>query len=851
MRTAGVTGEMAPAEVRIPAMTNSLPTVPQKVRLERAPLVAPASAVVMGVASGLNLPLHWTLYGLLMLAGLAAAVWGLRQPHLRHLAAAGVLAAIFGLSGLYANWRWNSLPPDHVVTYTQNRSSMSTLRGQIVTSPQLLSDGPEMNMPYKRADRTMFLFACRSILTDGGWVPSQGLVRVTVEEPARLLAAGQQVELTCRLGRQMATRNPGQFDSARSARLKGVLTWASVPSADGVEMLQTAPQDSIGRFWWRLRAASREYLVSLDDDSGHLLNALIIGERHPALRTLNQSMVKAGVAHYLSISGTHLAIFLGFIYLLCRLVTLSPARSALAVLVVLGGYLLLAELSSPLMRSGVMAASLCIGTLAGRRYSALNSLAAAAILLLAINPMSLMSAGFQFSFGIVLGILLLSRPLKRAIFGRMLRRQGLMVFREDQALGRWLHFKALNYLIAAVTVSTSAYIVSAPLAACHFGIFSPYAGLLSLLLAPLVSLVLVSGYLSMSLLLPLPNLSHALGSASATLADLLQKSVDWMQFLPGLYMELRPVSLWWAFAVFAAIAAYMLRNRFRRATWTAAALTVICIAYIIYSQLPARAPQQAQLHILAVGAGQCAILQSPSGKTYLFDAGTRSPFDPYQMTLKPFIRQRRLPWPTAIFLSHPNSDHYNAAVSLLKEKPVKHVYLSPYFITQPKPEQTLADAVETFRTRSQKMTELQAGQTVQLDQHLRVEVLWPPTGQVMSDNDASLTLKLSSGGQAVLLTGDVEAAAQVALSEMDIACDVLVLPHHGSYEPTLEKFVKQCNPTFIIVSAAKDPAPPRPQSDAAALNAKLRREYRYFGTWSDGAILVQFGKGKLDVGPQR
>ena len=54
-----------------------------------------------------------------------------------------------------------------------------------------------------------------------------------------------------------------------------------------------------------------------------------------------------------------------------------------------------AEPRAPLLRSGLMAAALCVATISRRRYSGLNALAAAAIVLLAIDPLQLFSPGFQ------------------------------------------------------------------------------------------------------------------------------------------------------------------------------------------------------------------------------------------------------------------------------------------------------------------------------------------------------------------------------------------------------------------------------------------------------------------------
>ena len=89
------------------------------------------------------------------------------------------------------------------------------------------------------------------------------------------------------------------------------------------------------------------------------------------------------------------------------------------------------------MRSAIMAVSLCTATILRRPHAALNAPAAAAIILLAIDPLQLFSAAFQLSFVIVAGLILLHAHVETLLFGRWKRRRGLMVFRNDQRFRRW------------------------------------------------------------------------------------------------------------------------------------------------------------------------------------------------------------------------------------------------------------------------------------------------------------------------------------------------------------------------------------------------------------------------------
>lgn len=846
-----------------------LPPAKPRLILHRLPLVALAVAAMAGIVAGRYVPLPAGAWALASALALAVAAVSLLRPHLQAVSRAALLAGAFGLSGLHGQLAYYSQDRNSILSFTNRSVIFTTVRGQIVTSPLTIRDEDEsLQMPYWRPPRTNFILQVSGIETSAGWQEASGLARVTIGEQCRHLQAGAEVELVGRMGRVAGSDNPGQVDWAEHARLSRTMVWLSVPSADGATIIRKN-MGYLSSLYWRVRSLTRQHLAQFGDvEEGHLVNALITGERHTALSALNQSMVRAGIAHFLSVSGQHLAIFLGLIYLLCRVASLSPRRSAAAVLVILAVYLLLAEPNAPLLRSAIMAAALCLAAITGRPYAALNAIAAGAIVVLAIDPLELFSAGFQLSFGIVAGMLILHRPIRQKLFGRFLRRRGLMVFRDNQRLRRWAYFSLANMAITLSTAAISAYLVSFPLVAHHFGLVSPYAAILSVLLSPLIAAVIVPGYLCIALAWPMPNLSAMLGSASAMAAGWLEHAVDVCQVMPGLCFAIQPVGVAWtilAYAVLAIMPAWRLLP-LRRVALVAGMLAWASLT--AWTQWPAAAPQTAELNVLAVGDGQCALLRSPSGKTYIFDAGTRSHLDAAQQVLLPFIRNQKLPMPTCAFVSHPNSDHYNALTSLAKVKALQRVFINDYF-EQPDgasqaARQSAAGAgnfLEALRRRNVEVVHLRAGSKIDLDDRLTVEVLWPagPGNWPLpkcSANDACLVLKITCDGKSVLLPGDVEEPAQQALlsspqTAAALACDAIVMPHHGSYRPSLPKLIQASGANIVVASASMDPR--GPAKDAAARNfyTQLRTGRNFFSTARNGWIRIRFGNGELAADSMR
>jgi len=808
---------------------------------------------------GRFLPLPTGLWALVAAAGLIVATACCLRRQLVGLAVFVLAASVFCGGAVHARLAYYYLREDHVVFRTSDAPILATLRGRIVTSPNI-SSVRSVRFGYHRGERTSFIVRAEAVRTSDGWRETNGLLRVTVDEPTYRLSAGCRVELVGRLGRYGPADNPGRRDPAAEGRIRHTPAWMSVPGDDGVILLGETRQPWYSRALWHVRAATRQHLTAVgDDESGHLIGALIVGERRPALERLNRAMVRAGIAHFLSISGLHLGVFLGFVYLLCRLFMLSPRTSAIVALVVLAMYLLLAEPRAPLLRSAVMAAALCLSVIFHRRYAALNALAAAAVFLLAIDPLQLFTPGFQLSFAIVLALVVARRRMRDMLFGRWIRRRGLMVFRGDQRMRRWVYYSLANRLMDGVSMALLAYLAAAPLVAYHFGLFSPYAPLLSVLMFPVIVAVLVPGYVSMALAWVMPNLSWAIGRMAAGAADALAWCAGCLEHLPGICFELRPVGLVWVAACYASVGAVLFVRERRVRRWCLPAVGTSLAAFTVVTQLPAPAPPSAQFDLLAVGAGQCAVLRTPSGKTFILDAGTQSGFDAGERVLVPFLRRMRLPAPSAAICSHANTDHFNALPALLERGSAARVYLNDYFPYEPPDPLDPDDAtrfIQLCRARGAEIVRLRAGQTIQLDRRTEVKVLWPPADRrgELSANDTSLALKIICDSQSLLLAGDIGSIPQAALARMtsDIHADVLVLPHHGSWEDTLPTFVDAVDPKVVLLSASHEPRPPADRAEQAeAFHQRLRTTRRYYSTPRDGWIRLRFGGGEITVDTMR
>lgn len=287
-------------------------------------------------------------------------------------------------------------------------SDLSVLNNQTcriegeITKIRSLADGDRISLKVTSiSDYSSREFPCRNLnillLTDG-FSGSEGDI---ISFKSKLSAISEKY-----------SHNP---DYASQMRHRG-LTFLTYVKSDFIKL--TGYNPSLKNLMTDFRE-KLEILIeksSLNRDTGDFLISVLLGDKYFLSQENRETFSGAGLAHILALSGMHVAIIITILSGLLFPLSLLKLKNfrIIILLILLWVYVFLTGSSASTVRAAIMASLLFFSLMTERKNSALNSLLAAVLIILLINPLDLWDIGLQLSFLCVAAILIFSQKLNPA-----------------------------------------------------------------------------------------------------------------------------------------------------------------------------------------------------------------------------------------------------------------------------------------------------------------------------------------------------------------------------------------------------------------------------------------------------
>jgi competence protein ComEC len=643
-------------------------------------------------------------------------------------------------------------------------------------------------------------------IRDGtAWQRVGGNCQLTIYGHLLGVRAGDRLRIFGQLTRPASPLNPGEFDFAQHARADRQMARLRSSAPESVRVLRPGPALSLANVLEASRNACKRLIWEfVGPERAGLAAAILLGAREGLAYDQTEPYLVTGTIHVLVVSGMNVAILAAGLLGMMRVGWLAR-RAGLAVIIgVVVCYALLAELQPPVVRAAVFGILLCIAAWTGRHGAAFNSLAAAALIVLALNPANLFRPGPQLSFLAVMTLMWIGRwPLQRRSSERideMLTAVRPWYVQWLEVFGRWTGLLLLT--------SLAIWLTTLPLVLFHFHVASP----VSVLISPVVWLLVFVAMWSGFTLLTLGWFIPAVGSLCGVACDLslggLESVVAWAEALPAGHFWAPGPAWWWVLVFYLALLTAMIAGRAlapRRRQL--AALSAWILVGLAPPLVRALSRDGLECSFVAVGHGACVVLEAPTGETLVYDAGALGSPEIATQSIASYLWHRGIMRIDGLVISHADIDHYNAVPGLLERFRVGTVYVSPLMFdgfgetgNQDGPEVLRA----AIRAAGAPIREIWAGDKLQVGPEVTLHVLHPPrNGVIGSDNANSITLAAEYRGRRVLLPGDLESPGlDDVMAELPYDCDVLLAPHHGSRQSDPPGFAAWSTPEWVIISGA-------------------------------------------------
>lgn len=284
-----------------------------------------------------------------------------------------------------------------------------------------------------------------------------------------------------------------------------------------------SPRDSLLKPPLQRRLYQRLSDAGLQGDELATTGAMTLGYKEDLDTELRKHFQASGAAHVLAVSGLHTGIIYGLLLWLMTLGGRCKPRYenragrwtiSIVIIAAMWGYAWLTGMTPSVVRAVLMVTIFEIGRMAYRQAFSLNTIAAAAVLILLVRPTDLWSVSFQLSFAATTAIVLMAKNLTPPLPSKG---------------GRWM--RIVRYIIGILIVSLAAQIGTLPLMMYYFGQISNYFLLTNLIVLPLATLLVPCGLITMAL--GGSGLGLIAGKITYGLAWTMNHAVEWIEHLPG------------------------------------------------------------------------------------------------------------------------------------------------------------------------------------------------------------------------------------------------------------------------------------------------------------------------------
>jgi ComEC/Rec2-related protein len=701
------------------------------------------------------------------------------------------LLALAGWTNLAS--RTAIVSPNDLRALIGNDAAIVTVRGALIETPHLkIVERDEQETEHSLAKVRVI-----ALRRGENWRLAAGSIIVTTPNPlAENFFAGQPVEISGVIARPPPPLADGLFDYREYLHTRGIYYQLKTESTNDWRLrppiLLKPPLTDCFLNWSKRTLALG---LPVEDEPLRLLWAMTLGWRTAFTGDISEPFLRAGTMHLFAIDGLRIALISGMLVALLRVLQVSRAWCGAVAIPVIWFYSAATGWEPSAIRASVMMTVVLGGWALKRPGDTVNSLAAAAFIILVWEPRQLFEASFQLSFFVVLVIALMLPPLNK-ISDRLLRHDPLL---PDELLPRWRRAlnAALRLFARYCALSLAAWIGSIPLSAKYFHLFSPISTPANIIAVPLGTLALMSNLGALVCGTWLPWATELFNHAAWFFMVAMTDVSEWFTKIPGAFFYV-PAPSWVEIGIYYAVIIGALSGWLfapSRRIWSAAVLILIVATYFWRWE---QSCDETDLTVLPLNGGHAVFVDAAGRKNdWLVNCGDENSVG---FTLTPFLRAQGVNKIRQLVLTHGDARDCGGAKSLNELFGVGELFTSPVHFRST----AYRDVVAEFDKPPSRHEIIQRGDTAGCWQ-----VLHPDTTNDFSRADDNALVLLGNFSRTkILLLSDLSRVGQNTLLSRtnNMRADVVIAGLPNESEPLCDALIDAIQPKVIVIADSEFPA---------------------------------------------